>query len=113
MFELSSAKASNLVTSKISSFGKGLRQPADRPYFNHCASCHGEMGFHVNRPSLALSAPWAKSWSFADGIDQDHTAQNMQSDLDLSPPLIKSDICGTIICGTLWILYTVVQRGQF
>ena len=50
---------------------------------------------------LTLSAPSAKSWSFADGIDQDQTAQNVQSDLDLCRPLVKSDICGTIICGTL------------
>ena len=61
---------------------------------------------------LTLSAPWAESWSFADGIDQDQTAQNVQSDLDLRRPLVESDICGTIICGTLWILFTVVERFQ-
>ena len=60
---------------------------------------------------LTFSASWAKSWSFADGLDQDHTAQNVQSNLDLCRPLVKSDICGTIICGTLWILFTVVERG--
>ena len=50
---------------------------------------------------LTLSAPWAKSWSFPDDMDQDHTAQNVQSYLDLSRPLVKSDMCGTIICGPL------------
>ena len=50
---------------------------------------------------LTLSALWAKSWSFADGIDQDQTAQNVQSDLDLCRSLVKSDIRGTTICGTL------------
>ena len=49
---------------------------------------------------LTVSAPWAQSWSFADVIDQDQTAQNVPSDLDLCRPLVKSDICGTIICGT-------------
>ena len=33
---------------------------------------------------------WAKSWSFVDSIDQDQTAQNMQSDLDPYCPLVKS-----------------------
>ena len=31
--------------------------------------------------SLALSAPWMNTGTFADGIDQDQTAQNVQSDL--------------------------------
>ena len=44
-----------------------------------------------------LSASLAKSWSFADGIGQDQTAQNVQSDLDLCRPLVISDICGAII----------------
>ena len=41
------------------------------------------------------------------------TPHNMQSDLDLCCLLIKSDICGMIICRTLWILFTVIERGQF
>ena len=57
--------------------------------------------------------PWVKSWSLAKGIDQDQTAQNVQSDLDLYCPVVKSDISGTIICGTKWILFTVVERGRF
>ena len=62
---------------------------------------------------LTPSAVWSKPWSFAAGIDQDQTAQNVQSDLDLRRPLVKSDICDTVICGTLWILFTVVERGRF
>ena len=62
---------------------------------------------------LTLSAPWEKSWSLADGIDQDQTAQNMQSDLDLCCLLVKSEICGTIICGTQRILFTGIERGRF
>ena len=54
-----------------------------------------------------------KSWSFAVGIDQYQTAQNVQSDLDQCRPILKSDVCGTIICGTLWVLFTVVERGRF
>ena len=72
------------------------------------------MSLLTANPSLTLSAPWeAKSWSLADGIDQDQTAQNMQSDLDLCRPLLKSDICGTIICGALWILFTFVESCWF
>ena len=48
---------------------------------------------------LTLSVRWAKS--FAGGIDQDQTLQNVQYDLDLCHPLMNSDICGTIVCGTL------------
>ena len=62
---------------------------------------------------LTLSAPWAKSWSIVDGIDQDQTAQNLQSDLDLCYPLIKSDIRDTVICGTLDPTFTVVEKGRF
>ena len=63
--------------------------------------------------TLTLSAQWAKSWSFADGVDQDQTAQNVKSDFDLCLPLVKSAIFGTIICGTIWILFIVVERGRF
>ena len=73
-------------------------------------------GWHDNTEisivSLSVSVPWAKSWSFVDGKDQDQTAQNVQSGLDPCRPLVKSDTCGTIICGTLWILFTVVERCQ-
>ena len=30
----------------------------------------------------------------------------MQSDLNLCRPIVESGICCTIICGTLWILFT-------
>ena len=60
---------------------------------------------HLQNPSFETF-----SWSFADGIDQDQTAQNVQSDLYLCRPVVRSDICGTIICGTLWILFTVFER---
>ena len=63
--------------------------------------------------TLNLSRPWAKSWSSADGIDQYQTAQNVQFDLDLFRRLAKSGICSTIICGTLWILFTVAERDRF
>ena len=39
---------------------------------------------HVKR--LTLSAPWAKPSAFADGIDQDQTAQNVKSDLGSMQP---------------------------
>ena len=68
---------------------------------------------NIGNWGLTLSAPWAKSWTFADGIDQDQTAQNVQSDLDLCRPLDESDICGTINWGPLWILFTVVERDRF
>ena len=51
---------------------------------------------------------------FSKRIDQDQTAQNVQSDLVLCHSLVKSDVCDTIICGTRWmILYTVLERGRF
>ena len=67
----------------------------------------------IVRVTVTLSAPWAKIVIFADGKDQDQTAQNVQSDLNLCRPVVKSDICGTIICRTLWILFTVVEIGLF
>ena len=71
---------------------------------------HTDQCMH-NASHLTLSAPWAKSWSLVDGINQDQTAQNEQSDLDLCHPLVESDICSTIICGTLWILFIDVKTG--
>ena len=60
-----------------------------------------------------LSRHRQKSWSFADDIDQDQTAQSVQYDLDLCRPLIKSNIRVKILCGTPWIVFTVVKRGRF
>ena len=55
---------------------------------------------------LTLLAPWTKSWSFADGIDQDQTAQKVQSDLDLCRPLIKSDImCYSYLWNSVDLIY--------
>ena len=48
-----------------------------------------------------FSASWAKPWAFAESIDQDQTAQNVQSDLDLCCLHVKSNLCDKILCGTL------------
>ena len=46
---------------------------------------------------LNLLAPCVKSWAFADGIDQDQTAQNEQSDLGCL--LVNSNLLHKILCG--------------
>ena len=68
------------------------------------------LGTTYHEDELTLSAPWAKSWSFAGGIDQDQTAENVQSDLDQCRPLVKSNIYGTIICGGLCGSYLLSSK---
>ena len=54
---------------------------------------------------LTLSAPWEKSWSLADGIDQDQTAQNVQ------PNLVKSDICASYLWDSVGPIYCRRKRS--
>ena len=53
---------------------------------------------------FTFSASGEKASASADAIDQNQTAQNVQSDLDLCCLLVKTDIC-TIICSRLYIKY--------
>ena len=46
-------------------------------------------------------------------IHQDQTAQNVQSDLVICHLLVYLNLCAKILCGTRWIVCTVVNRGRF
>ena len=62
---------------------------------------------------LTLLAPWAKSSSFADDIDQDQTAQNVQSSLDLCRPLVNfypNKPCFLRVCSTS--LLKTLEKGE-
>ena len=83
-----SVRSKNIFTD-ISRYPTGKHKISYDISLGHCRLPGGFYLPFIIFIALTLSASWAKSWSFADNIDQDQTAQNVQSDLDLCCPLVK------------------------
>ena len=62
--------------------------------------------------TMAPFVPWAKKRAIANGIDQDQTAQNAQSDLDLWRPMVKSKLCDNSLCGMKYVVFADVEIGR-
>ena len=56
---------------------------------------------------LTLLMICSKARAFADTIDQDQTAQNVQSDLRSKP-----SVCDKIVSGTRQVVFAAIDRGR-